>query len=70
MITRKEAIAELEALNRDPNRDALQEKFKRCPESREVSELLGQAVAHRRGYSRQIRRGDSLPVPRGLVHPG
>lgn len=69
-MTRKQAIAELEDLTRDPNRAALQEKFKRCPESREVSELLGRALASRRGYSRQIRRDDSLPVPRSLVHPG
>jgi hypothetical protein len=69
-MTRKEAIAELEALHRDTNRHELEEKFKRCPESRRISELLGQAVAGRKGYSRRIARADSLPVPRALVHPG
>ena len=69
-MTRKQAIAEIEALNRDPNRQELEEKFKRCPHSREVSELMGRAVAGRRGYSRRILRADSLPVPRALVHPG
>ena len=69
-MTRTQAIAELDALNRDPNRQELEEKFKRCPQSREVSELLGQAVAGRKGYSRRIVRADSLPVPRALVHPG
>ena len=69
-MTRKEAVAELDALARDPNRQQLEEKFKRCPESRKVSELLGAAVLGRKGYSRHIRREDSLPVPPSLVHPG
>ena len=69
-MTRKEAILELETLARDPNRQRLEEKFKRCPEARRVSELLGTAVVGRKGYSRRIRREDSLPVPPSLVHPG
>jgi hypothetical protein len=69
-MTRKQAIAELEAFAHDPNRHQLEEKLKRCPESRKASELLGAAVLGRRGYSRQFRREDSLPVPPGLVHPG
>jgi hypothetical protein len=69
-MTRKQAVAELERLARDPNREQLEEKFKQCPESRQTSELLGAAVLGRRGYSRHARREDSLPVPPGLVHPG
>jgi len=69
-MTRTQAVADLEAFAHDPNQRELQEKFKRCPESRRVSELLGAAVLGRKGYSRQIRREDSLPVPPGLVHPG
>ena len=69
-MTRRQAVADLEAFAQDPNQRELQEKFKRCPESRKVSELLGAAVLARKGYSRQIRREDSLPVPPGLVHPG
>ena len=69
-MTRKEVILELETLARDPNRQRLEEKFKRCPEACKVSELLGATVLGRKGYSRRIRRADSLPVPPGLVHPG
>jgi hypothetical protein len=69
-VTRKQAIAELERLAQDSNRQHLEEKFKRCPESREISELLGRAVAARKGYSRRVRRDDLLPVPPALVHPG
>jgi hypothetical protein len=69
-MTRKQAIAELEAFAHDPNRQQLEEKLKRCPESRNASELLGASVLGRRGYSRHVRREDSLPVPPGLVHPG
>ncbi|HEU0139404.1 MAG TPA: hypothetical protein VFQ79_06830 [Bryobacteraceae bacterium] len=69
-MTRRQAVAELEAFGQDPNRQQLQEKFKRCPESRKISELLGAAVLGRKGYSGQIRREDSLPVPPSLVHPG
>ena len=69
-MTRKQAVAELEAFAHDPNRQLLEEKLKRCPESRKASELLGAAVLGRKGYSRQFRREDSLPVPPGLVHPG
>ncbi|MBC8165919.1 MAG: hypothetical protein H7Y20_08610 [Bryobacteraceae bacterium] len=69
-MTRKQAVAELEAFTQDPNWQKLQEKFKRCPESRKMSELLGTAVLGRKGYSRQPRRESSLPVPPGLVHPG
>jgi hypothetical protein len=69
-MTQKQAIAELEAFGHDPNRHQLEEKLKRCPESRKASELLGAAVLGRRGYSRPCRREDSLPVPPGLVHPG
>jgi hypothetical protein len=69
-VTRKEAILELDSLARDPNRQRLEEKFKRCPEAGKVSELLGAAVLGRKAYSRRIRREGSLPVPPGLVHPG
>ena len=69
-MTRRQAVAELEAFAQHPNQQNLQEKFKRCPESRKVSELLGTAVLGRKGYSRQTRREDSLPVPPSLVHPG
>lgn len=69
-MMRKQAVAELEAFAHDPNRQLLEEKLKRCPESRKASELLGNAVLGRKGYSRRIRREDSLPVPPGLVHPG
>jgi len=69
-MKRKQAIAELDALSHDPNRQLLEEKLRRCPESRKTSELLGAAVLGRRGYSRQFRREDALPVPPGLVHPG
>jgi hypothetical protein len=69
-MTRKQAIAELEAFAEDANRQQLQEKFKRCPESRRVSEVLGAATLGRRGYSRQTRREDLLPVPPAQVHPG
>lgn len=69
-MTRKEAVAELEQLGRDPNRKQLEEKFKQCPESRQLSELLGAAIVGGRGYSRRNRREDSLPVPPALVHPG
>lgn len=69
-MTRKQAIAELEQLARDPNRQHLEEKFTQCPESREISEVLGAAVLAQKGYSRCNRREDLLPVPPGLVHPG
>jgi len=69
-MTRGQALAELEAFAQDPNRQQLQEKFRRCPEARRVSELLGAALLSRKGYSRQTRREDSLPVPPSLVHPG
>jgi hypothetical protein len=69
-MTRRQAVADLEAFAQDPNQRELQEKFKRCPESRKVSELLGAAVLARKGYSRQTHREDSLPVPPSLVHPG
>lgn len=69
-MTREEAVRELVAVAHDPNREQLEEKFKQCPESRRVSELLGAAVLGRKGYSRHNRCDDSLPVPPGLVHPG
>jgi hypothetical protein len=69
-MTRKEAILELEMLACDRNRQRLEEKFKRCPEARKLSELLGAAVLGRQGYWRRIPREDSLPVPPSLVHPG
>jgi len=69
-MTRRDAIAELEKLARDPNRERIEEKFRRCPDARLASELLGAAVLFRKGDSRRIRREDSLPVPAGLVHPG
>ena len=69
-MTRRDAIAELEKLALDPDRDRIEEKFRQCPDARLASELLGAAVLGRKGYSRHIRRDDSLPVPAGLVHPG
>ena len=69
-MTRRDAIAELEKLALDPDRDRIEEKFRQCPDARLASELLGAAVLGRKGYSRRIRREDSLPVPAGLVHPG
>jgi hypothetical protein len=69
-VTRKEAIAELEALTRDPNRQHIEEMLRQWPESYEISALLGRALLARKGYSRIRRRDDSLPVPPGLVHPG
>jgi hypothetical protein len=69
-MTRRDAIAKLEQLARDPNRDHIEEKFRQCPDARIASELLGAAVLGRKGYSRHIRREDSLPVPVGLVNPG
>ena len=69
-MTRRDAIAELEQVARDPNRDRIEEKFRQCPDARLASELLGAAVLGRKGYSRRIRREDSLPVPAVLVHPG
>jgi hypothetical protein len=69
-MTRRDAIAELEKLALDPDRDRIEEKFRQCPDARLASELLGAAVLGRKGYSRHIRRKDSLPVPAGLVHPG
>ena len=67
-MTRKQALAELDAFVHDPNRHQLEEKLKRCPESRKASELLGSAVLGRRGYSRQFRREDSLRLA-GLNWP-
>lgn len=69
-MTRDEAIAELEQLGRDPNREHLEEKFQQCPESKLLSEILRAALVGRQGYSRQHRRDDSLPLPPALVHPG
>ena len=69
-MTRRDAIAELEKLALDPDRDRIEEKFRQCPDARLASELLGAAVLGGTGYSRRIRREDSLPVPAGLVHPG
>jgi hypothetical protein len=69
-MTRREALAELFQFSQDPNRQKLLEKFKQCPESRQASELLGQAVLNRKGYSRHNRHADSLPVPPSVVHPG
>ena len=69
-MTRQHTMRELEGFAHDPNRQQLEEKFTRCPESRRVSELLGAAVIGRKGYSRHSRFDGSLPVPPGLVHPG
>ena len=69
-MTRRDAIAKLEQLARDPNRERIEEKFRQCPDARIASEILGAAVLGRKGYSRRIRREDSLPVPAGLVQPG
>jgi len=69
-MTRRDAIAELEKLARDPNRERIEEKLRQCPDARLASELLGAGVLGRKGYSRRIRREDSLPVPAALVHPG
>ena len=69
-MTRQQAVKELAAFAHDPNRQQLEGKFTRCPESRRLSELLGAAVIGRKGYSRHNRFDGSLPVPPGLVHPG
>ncbi len=49
-MRRKEAIAELEALTRDPNREHIEEMLRQCPESYEISALFGRAVVARKGY--------------------
>jgi len=69
-MTREEAIRGLEALRHDPNREQVEGKFARCPESVRVPELLGEALFGRKGYSRHSRSDSSLPVPPSLVHPG
>lgn len=70
-MTEEEILCELAEFARDPHRDQLLEKFNSCPESRQLSELLGAALGiRRRGYSRQEESGALLPVPPGLVHPG
>ena len=68
-MTRQQAVDELERLARDPNRQRLEEKFRLCPESRLLSELLGASVLVRRSQ-RQRERQDLLPVPPCRVHPG
>lgn len=68
-MTRKQAVEELERLARDPNRQRLKEKFRLCPESRALSELLGASVLVRRGQ-RPRDRQDLLPFPPCRVHPG
>jgi hypothetical protein len=68
-MSREQILRELDALANDPARDRLTEKFESCPESRQVSELLGEALALRRGFS-QRETGSSLPAPASLIHPG
>jgi hypothetical protein len=70
-VSEKERVLrELAAFAEDPHRNQLLEKFKSCPEARELSELLGRALAGRKGYSRHAASARLLPVPPGLVHPG
>ena len=68
-MTRQKAIEEIERLARDPNRQQLEEKFRLCPESRALSDLLGACVLVRRGQ-RPRDRQDLLPIPPCRVHPG
>ena len=65
----KKALHELSEFARDPHRDALLRKFT-CPESRQMSELLGVALGLRPGYSKREDCGGLLPAPPGLIHPG
>lgn len=65
----EEALRELDELARDPHRDRLLDKFT-CPESRQLSELLGAALGLEPGYSPRRVRGALLAVPPSLVHPG
>lgn len=70
-MTKQEVLRELAEFARDPHRDQLLERFNSCPESGQLSELLGSALGIRQqGYSRQEEPGALLPVPPGLVHPG
>ncbi len=68
--SKKEALRELAEFAQDPHRERLLEKFKVCPESSQLAELLGTALAGRSGYSQRRAPARSLPVPPGLVHPG
>jgi len=68
-MTRRQAVEELERLARDPNRQRLEEKFRLCPESRSLSELLGACVHVRKGQ-RPRDRQNLLPVPPCRIHPG
>ncbi len=65
----EEALRELIEFAQDFHRDRLLDKFT-CPESRQLSELLGSALGLQPGYSPRRVRGASLPAPPGLVHPG
>jgi hypothetical protein len=65
----EEALRELDQFARDPHRDRLLNKFI-CPESHQMSELLGASLGLEPGYSPRRTRGASLPAPAGLVHPG
>ena len=58
-MTREEAVRELVALAHDPNRERLEEKFKRCPESRRVSELWA-----RRCWAERVTHGTIDPTTR------
>ncbi len=69
-MTKEEVLRELANFRQDPHRDRLLEKFKLCPEARPLSELLGSALAGRKGYWQHTASARSLPVPPGLVHPG
>ena len=69
-MTRKEALRELAEWARDPHREQLLEKFNSCPEARQLSELLGAALASQKDSWRHTASARLLPVPPGLVHPG
>jgi hypothetical protein len=67
---KQDVLRELAEFAQDPHRDRLLEKFKTCPEARQLSELLGSALAGRKVYSRHLTSARLLPVPPGMVHPG
>lgn len=65
----EQALRELAEFVRDSHRESLLHKFT-CPESRQLSQLLGAALERPSGYSPPPVREACLPVPAGLVHPG
>lgn len=70
MSEKERVLRELAAFAEDPHRYQLLEKFKSCPEARQLSEVLGTALTGRKGYSQHTACARLLPVPPGLVHPG